>query len=435
MSKPSNAAETTSRDWSSFMRESYASRKPPVSGTVDVERLEQSAREKLKGREDAFSYVFCNAGTSATYHNNRKEFDKWKIVPRMLRDTTVRSIETSLFGVKYPAPLMLAPIGVQGIVHAEAELASAAAVGKLGLPFIMSSAATRSIEAVAKANGTGPRWYQLYWPSNDDITRSILSRIKASGFSALVVTLDCMMLGWRPRDIDAAYLPFFHSVGAQIGLTDPVFMARHRLEPISPEEVPAFPYDPAHLDALLQQGDEKTMQLVRLGADWIAQTNAGQFRSWEDLKFLREQWEGPLILKGILSVEDAELAIDAGVDGIVVSNHGGRQVDGAVPSLYALQKICQSAKVKQAQASGKFTVLVDSGVRTGSDMFKAIVLGAQGVLLGRPFIYGLAIAGQAGVENVVKSILAEFEITLGLCGYKNLEEIHGRGEEIMVRLD
>ncbi|CDO72216.1 hypothetical protein BN946_scf184970.g68 [Trametes cinnabarina] len=366
--------------WSNFMRDSYLGRAPPPCGTVNFQKLEAAAREKLRNREDAFLYVFGNAGTDETFHDNRKELSKWKLVPRQLRDVTHRSIETTIFGQKYPSPLFLAPIGVQGIVHREAELATAAAARELGVPMILSTAASRSIEAVAQANGTGQRWFQLYWPLNPEITLSLLKRAKENGYTTLVVTLDTMSLGWRPHDIDTAYLPFYHAVGAQIGLTDPVFMKGFGMEPFAHDDVPEFPYDPAKFDERIKQGDKKAAELCRLGVEWVHQVAEGVYHTWDQLAFVRKHWDGPLVLKGVLSVEDAELAINAGADGIVVSTHGGRQIDGSIPALWALEKICQAPRVQQAQLSGRFTVLYDSGIRTGTDIFRAIAIGAQGVL-------------------------------------------------------
>ncbi|KZT12186.1 FMN-dependent alpha-hydroxy acid dehydrogenase [Laetiporus sulphureus 93-53] len=418
---------------SSYQKTIYDSRQPPPLGTVDVDKAERIAREKLRDRQDAYMYVFGSAGTASTHDHNRREFDKWKIIPRMLRNVTSRKLETTLFGVKYPSPLLLAPIGVQGIVHSDGEEASAAAASNVGVPYIMSTASTRSIELVARANGSGPRWYQLYWPVSNDITLSILSRVKKAGFSALVVTLDTMLLGWRPHDIDTAYLPFFHGVGAQVGLTDPVYMAHKGLKPYSEDDKPAWPYVPNHLDELIRNGDKDAQERSMLGNGWISETTPGVFKTWDDLPFLRQHWNGPLVLKGIMCRQDAELAIDNGVDGIVVSNHGGRQVDGSISSLYALHQIMQSPKVKEAQASGKLTILFDSGIRTGSDIIKAVALGAQGVLYGRPYIYALAIGGQIGVESQLRAILADLDITLGLVGYKDLDEIRGKADEILVK--
>jgi lactate 2-monooxygenase len=298
--------------------------------------------------------------------------------------------------VKHPSPLFIAPIGVQGMVHPDGELATARAARALGVPFIMSTASTRSIEKVAEANGDGHRWYQLYWsvalapctfryrltttsprPKSNEIALSIMSRAKQSGFTGLVITLDTMILGWRPHDLDKSFIPFLHGVGIQVGTSDPVFMARQGLEPV--HEEPKFPYDQDALDAAAAAGDAVAERGLRLGKAWLGEANSGQFRSWEEVKLIRDNWDGPLVLKGIQSVQDAERAVEIGCDGIVVSNHGGRQIDGAIPSLHALDRICRSEKIKAAKEKG-FTVLFDSGIRTGSDIIKALALGAQAIL-------------------------------------------------------
>ncbi|EIN12180.1 oxidoreductase [Punctularia strigosozonata HHB-11173 SS5] len=445
--------------WSSYMLEIYAGMKPPAPlPTLDFGKMEQMAREKMKDQigaydpltpvvespkageltipgprgAEAYMYTFGSAGTSSTERANRKAFETWRIVPRMLRDATVRNIETTIFGVKHPSPLFIAPIGVQGMVHPDGELATARAAQALGVPFIMSSASTRSIENVAEANGSGHRWYQLYWPKSDDITLSILSRAKRAGYSALVITLDTMILGWRPHDLDKSFIPFMYGVGIQVGTSDPVFMARHDLPPV--HETPSWPYDQPAIASAALAGDPAARRAMQLGKEWLGEANSGRFRSWDELKLVRDHWAGPIVLKGIQSVRDAEKAAEVGCDGIVVSNHGGRQVDGALPSLYALDRICRSEKIRAAKENG-FTVLFDSGIRTGSDVIKAIALGAQGILLGRPFMYGLMLAGQAGVEQVVRNILADTEITLGLIGYSSIADIYDKREEIVEKLD
>ncbi|KAI0770659.1 FMN-dependent alpha-hydroxy acid dehydrogenase [Fomes fomentarius] len=421
--------------WSGYMRELFSSRQPPPLGSVDPDKIEQLARERLRDHSGSFNFVFGNAGSGETYAANRAAFKRWQIVPRMLRDVTYRNIETTLFGVKYPAPLLIAPIGVQGLMHEDGELATARAAESLGIPMILSGAASRSLEAVAKANGNGHRWFQLYWPVKDEFTLSILSRAKASGYSALIVTVDTMAVGWRPFDVDTSFLPFIHSVGCQVALSDPAFMKAQGLDAFTDaESTPEFPYDPRKVDELDKNGDAKTKKLIELAGAWGGQAVNGVFRTWEHVRFLRQNWDGPLILKGILSVEDAEIAVDEGIDGFIVSNHGGRQIDGSISSLLALERIMQSPKVKAAQASGKLTVLFDSGIRSGADIFRAIALGAQGVLLGRTYAYALAIAGQAGVESLVKSILADFELSLGLAGFKNIAEIQGKAGEVTIKV-
>ncbi|KAJ6554963.1 oxidoreductase [Mycena vulgaris] len=421
--------------WSDYMASIYRGKKgtQPL-GTVSFDEIEAKAKETLKDYPGAFMYAGGSAGIYSTYRVNLRAFEKYRIVPRMLVDATIRTLETTIFGVKHSSPIFIAPIGVQGIFTAEAELAPARAAKNLGVPFIMSTASSRSIEDVAEANGDGHRWYQLYWPATHEVLLSILSRAKASGFTALVVTLDTMLLGWRPHDLATSYIPFGHGVGIQVGTSDPVFMKRMGREPVvSPR--PKFPYDSVEMDRLFVEGDKEVRDAVYLGSEWLKECNSGLFHSWEELRFIREHWDGPLVLKGIQSIGDAEKSLDYGVDGIIVSNHGGRQVDGAIPSLTALSLIMRSPTVKAAQASGKLAVLFDSGIRTGPDIIKALALGAQAVLLGRPWLYGGVVAGQAGIEQVLRHIHADLDGTLGLSGFTSLDQVQGKAEEILVEID
>lgn len=420
------------KGWSGYCISLYSARKPPPFGTVIVEEIEAKAKEKLKDYTGAFYYVAGNAGTFSTYKANRDAFNDWKIIPRMLVDATHRSLETTIFGVRHSSPLIIAPIGVQGMTHPEGDLASARAAAKVGIPYTFSSAATRTPEQIAQANGNGHRFYQLYWPKSPDITLSLLSRAKKAGYSALIVTLDTMLLGWRPADLKTACLPFIHGYGCSAGFSDPVFMARFGLQP-DDSTFATFPYDPEKLDKLYFDGDEKIKQQVFLATEWMKEVNSGRFVKWEDVKFLREHWEGPLILKGIQTVEDAEKATIIGVDGIVVSNHGGRQVDGAMASLNALALIMKSPVVLAAKKKG-FTILFDSGIRTGPDVIKAIAIGADAVLLGRSYIYGMILDGSDGVEAVIRSLLADTETTLGLSGYNSLDEIRGNADKVLMHV-
>ncbi|TRM67374.1 FMN-dependent dehydrogenase [Schizophyllum amplum] len=416
----------------------YQSRKGPRAlGTVRFAEIEEKARQVLKDHPEAFWYAYGSAGTGGTCDANLRAFTKFAIVPRMLVNASPpnRSLEVTLFGTKYPAPVLVAPIGVQNIFHPDAEEASAAAAGRVGLPYLMSTASSRSIEIVARANGPGkPRWYQLYWPRTQEITLSLLSRAKAAGFSALIVTLDTMTVGWRPHDLAHAYLPFAHSVGCQVGRSDPVFMAKFGRKPIV-EERPIFPYRPEQRDAEFAAGDEKAKEDVLLGREWLGEISSGTFRGWEDLELVRKNWEGPLILKGIQSVRDAEMALAHGADGIIVSNHGGRQVDGALPSLFALERIMRSEKIRKAQATGKLTILFDSGIRSGPDIVKALALGAQAVLLGRPWLYGMIAGGQAGAEQVLQHTISDLDTTMALSGLRTVSDVQGMGEEVVVRVD
>ncbi|KZT28715.1 oxidoreductase [Neolentinus lepideus HHB14362 ss-1] len=422
-----------STSWSKYMQDLYNTRAPPVLKSLNIDELEKNFIETLKDSPEAWTYVVAGAGTSSTTHANRAEFDKWKILPRMLRDAENRSLQTTILGKKKASPIFIGPVGAHGLVHKDAELATARAAAKVGVTFCLSSPSTRSMEEVAKANGDGERWFQLYWPKSHDITKSLLKRAKDNGFTALIVTLDTMVLGWRIHDIEKLYSPASYGVGVQNALSDPVFMARYGLQPIY-GDYPDFPFNQPKVQAAIAAGDEKITQRAKLASDWV-QEIGGKFKTWEDLKLLREAWDGPIVLKGIQHVADAEKALEFGIEGIIVSSHGGRQIDGATPSLYALDKICLSPKIKAAQESGKFTVLFDSGIRTGSDVIKALALGAQGVLIGRLFMYSLAIAGEAGVEQILRSLLADTEITMGLAGFKELSEFQGKRDEILVKLD
>ncbi|KAI6115261.1 FMN-dependent alpha-hydroxy acid dehydrogenase [Pisolithus thermaeus] len=421
--------------WTNYLVDIYVQGRPPVLGTVNIKNIEEKAQEAMKDHIAAYMYTFGSAGTCSTDLANRRAFENYRLVPRMLVDVSNRNIETTIFGVTYPSPLLVAPVGVQGVLHPDAELATATAASDVGVPFIMSTASTRSIEDVAKANGPhGHRWYQLYWPRTAEVTLSILRRAKANGFTALVITLDTMLLGWRPHDLETAYLPFAYGVGIQVGTSDPVFMQRSGLPPRENERT-KFPFEPEKIrKAALEHSDEEALRNMSLGKEWKAELNSGVFRTWDDLKFIQDNWEGPIVLKGIQRVADAEKAIAHGIDGIVVSNHGGRQIDGAIGSLDALNNIMKSRKVRAAQKSGKLAVLFDSGVRTGTDVVKALAMGAQGVLIGRPVMYGLATAGQEGVEQILLQTICEMHITLGLCGYGSVNEIIGKKDEVLVNL-
>jgi lactate 2-monooxygenase len=349
--------------------------------------LEQKAREVMEPR--AYDYVAGGAGGENTMRANLEAFYRWRIVPRMLRDVSVTNISTELLGAKLPAPILLGPVGVQGIVHAEAELATGRAAAKLGLPFVLSTVSSQSIEKVAQAMGAGLRWFQLYWGKNPELTASMLQRAEKAGYTALVVTLDTSMLGWRERDLEHGYLPFFSGEGLSNYFGDPVFRALLRETPEN---------DP-----------------VEAARTW-ASIFTNSTLTWKDLGFLRQGTKLPILLKGILHADDAARAVDCGVDGVIVSNHGGRQVDGGVAALDALPEVMKAA-------GGKIPVLFDSGIRRGADVMKALALGARVVLVARLYIWGLAVAGEAGVRDAMLNLLADFELTMALSGFTSLREL------------
>jgi lactate 2-monooxygenase len=347
---------------------------------VSPEEWEARAAEKLD--PGPFDYIAGGAGSESTMRANLEAFGQWRLRPRMLTGNRERDLSVEVLGTTSPAPFLLAPIGVLSIAHPEGEVAVARAAAATGVPMILSSAASHSLEEVAEAMGDAPRWFQLYWVNDREVTLSLVARAEAAGYRAIVVTLDTLTLGWRPRDLSRAYLPFVTGEGCAQFFSDPVF--RSKLDRPPEEDV-----------------------LAAAVAMLATFPNLGL--TWDDLRWLRGQTELPLLVKGVLTDEDAVRARDCGVDGVVVSNHGGRQVDGAVAALDALVEVRDALGPEAA-------VLMDGGIRRGADVLKALALGADAVLLGRPYAYGLAVGGQEGVETVVRYLMAETDLTLALLG-------------------
>jgi lactate 2-monooxygenase len=358
------------------------------------EALEQRAERQLT--RGAFGYVAGGAGAEDTMRANREAFRRWRILPRMLRDVSRRDLGTTVLGTPMPAPVMLAPVGVQSIVHPDAEVAVARAAAATGVPMVLSTASSRSIEEVAEAQGDAPRWFQLYWPRDRDLAASLLGRAERAGYGAIVVTLDTWMLAWRPRDLELAYLPFLQGEGIANYLSDPVFRA-------------ALPAPP----------EEDMAGAVRHFLTVFSDPSV----TWAGLSFLRENTRLPIVLKGILHPDDARRAVDHGVDGILVSNHGGRQVDGSIAALDALPGVVDAVPET-------LPVLFDSGIRSAADAFVALALGARAVLLGRPYVWALAVAGEEGVAELLRGFLAELDLTFALTGHTRPDEL---GREALVR--
>jgi lactate 2-monooxygenase len=356
---------------------------------VAADEWERAAADALE--PGPFDYIAGGAGAEATLRANREAFERARLRPRMLAGNVRRELAVDVLGTRSPFPFLLAPVGVLSIAHPEGELAAARAAAGLEVPFILSSAASHSIEEVAEAMGDAARWFQLYWVSDREICASLVRRAAAAGYGAIVVTVDTLLLGWRPRDLRKAYLPFIRGEGCAQFFSDPVF--RSRLERPPEDDVVA-------------------------AAVTMLSTFPNLALTWDDLAWLREQTEVPLLVKGVLRADDARRAFDAGADGLVVSNHGGRQVDGAVASLDALVEV-------RREVGGDRTVLVDGGVRGGSDVLKALALGADAVLLGRPYVYALAVGGQAGCEAVLRHLAAEIDLTLALIGACSVAELDG----------
>jgi L-lactate dehydrogenase (cytochrome) len=376
-------------DFADYYREIYArglgGETPSIP--VSVAELERRAAEAMDER--AANYVLAGAGSEGTMDANREAFERRRIVPRMLRDVAKRDLSTTVLGTAMPAPLMLAPIGVQKAVHPDGELATARAAAGLGLPMVASTASAFTLEEIAEAGGDAPRWFQLYWPNDRDLAASFAGRAEAAGYGAIVLTVDTFVPGWKPRDLQQAWLPFLNGVGVANYFQDPVFRAA--LEKTPEEDIGA-------------------------ATGHFLGIQANPSLNWDDLAWLREQTELPIVIKGIQHADDAREAAKRGIDGIVVSNHGGRQVDGAIGSLDALPGIAEAV-------GGDLAILFDSGIRSGSDAIKALALGADAVCLGRPYIWGLALEGQPGVETVLKMVLAELDLTLALCGYTRPDQL------------
>jgi len=345
--------------------------------------LEAKAKEKLSA--EAWAYVAGAAGLESTMAANRAAFERVAIAPHMLAGAGARDLSCELFGMTMSAPIFTAPIGVLEMAHAEADLAVARAAAAVDMPLIISSQASFPMEEIAKANGDGPRLFQLYWGKSDAIAESFVRRAEACGCKAIAITLDTTILGWRPCDLDLGFLPFLKAQGIAQYTSDPAFRA---LLPQTPEENPqaaAFMFTQVFSDP---------------SVDWA---RIAKIRSWTKL---------PVILKGILRADDAVKAVAEGYDGILVSNHGGRQVDGAIAALDALPGVVAAVK-------GKIPVLFDSGVRCGADIFKALALGAKAVCVGRPYVYGLALGGQAGAQTVLEYLRSELDLTMALAGARN----------------
>lgn len=397
---------------------------------VDFEKLKAEARQAMS--KEGYAYMAGGAGTEDTILENREAFKRWRIVPRTLQDVSERDSSVELFGDRLPSPFLLAPIGALEMAHDEADLAAGRAAAKEGIPFVFSNQASVPLEDVAEAMGDGPRWFQLYWSTSNDLVESFVSRAEACNCSAIVVTLDTTLLGWRPRDLDLAHLPFLRGMGIAQYTSDPVFEQLLEKETDSREDLSEerslnistlkvlFDLVTSHPGGLLENlTSGKPLQAVQTFINIYSRPSL----TWDDLAFLRSLTDLPILLKGVLAPEDGRKAVEADVDGVIVSNHGGRQVDGAVAALDALPGVAEAI-------DGQMPVLFDSGIRSGADIFKALALGAEAVLIGRPYCYGLAAGGEAGARSVIRNFKADVDLTMGLAGCQSIGEIR---RELLVR--
>lgn len=402
--------------WQDRQRESFwmlnDGKFPPFNTRPDL--LEAKARESLS--QNGRLYAESNAGFGWTHEANRQAFYRHRLIPEMLVDTNKRDTTCTLFGHKCAAPIGFAPVGINKIYNSAGEIPVAKVAGELGLPYGLSTAGSSSIEDVAAANDRGRqlpnavhvegadetqpiRFFQLYMPHDDELTISLLKRAHSSGYTACILTLDTWQLGWRHDDVATSNYAFYRGIGAELGLTDPVFQKRLAAKGIDPKK------DPEHAAQM-----------------WIDENVwHGRAFSWEKIPWVLKTWKDisgglPFLLKGIQSVGDAQKAVDHGCDGIVVSNHAGRQVDGAIASMDALENIIR------AGIGEKIVVTFDSGVRGAADVMKALCLGAKFVWVGRLWIWGLSIMGEEGVRHVMRSLLAEFDIAMAVGGFRNMDD-------------
>jgi len=422
---PAASRGISRRTQSDIYRAGISGARPAVP--VDADALEAAAKRRLSA--EAFAYIAGGAGAERTMTANRAAFGRWQVWPRPLRDVSERDLSIGFLGRRRPSPLLLAPLGVMEMAHPDADLAVARAAASLGVPYTLSNQASVPMEAVREAAPDGARLFQLYWSASDELNASLLRRAEESGCEAIVVTLDTHLLGWRTRDLDLAYLPFTRGMGIAQYTSDPVFqqLVRERARgagsgakvKVTAKTVAAgltIARKGAALTGTESLRDNLRSPLPRAAVETFLDVFSTPALMWDDLAKAREWTSLPILLKGIVHPDDAARALDAGVDGVWVSNHGGRQIDQSVPTLEALPAVVD-------RVAGRVPVVFDSGIRQGADALIALALGATAVALGRPYAYGLGIAGEEGVREVVRNVLAELDITLGLSGHTSVDAL------------
>jgi lactate 2-monooxygenase len=410
------------RQRSIFVR-GLSGKRPVIPFTAQA--LRQLAKKNMSAA--AWAYIDGGAGNEESIRTNAAAFSHISILPHMMRPNETADFSSSLLGMNLAFPMLLAPIGALDLVCPGSDRIVARACRDTGVPFIFSNQAGTPMEACAAEMDDTPRWFQLYWSKSDELVLSLVRRAEACGCQAIVLTADTTLLGWRSRDLAMGYLPFLRGMGIAQYTSDPVFLdLLKKGERRAAAGAPKPTVNLTTISNLLRLKanhpggfwknlfSQEPLEAVRL----FISIYSNPALSWHKVTWLREQTRLPILIKGILRADDAAQAAACGADGIIVSNHGGRQVDGALPSLEALVRIRKALPAP-------FPILLDSGIRSGSDMFKALALGANAVLLGRPYAYGLAINRQQGVQDVVMNMLNDFELTARLAGCRNLAEING----------
>jgi lactate 2-monooxygenase len=386
---------------------------------ADGSTLERRAKKAMS--PTAWAYVSGGAGDGRTMRHNREAFERWRIVPRMLHGVTQRELVTSVLGTQLPSPVLLAPIGAASIVASNSDVTIARGAAAAGTPYVISSQGSNPMEDTAAAMGSTPFWYQLYWSTDEALVDSMIKRAETCGARALVVTLDATLLGWRPRDLNLGSLPFARGQGIAQYTSDPRFIELVRDRIVAATERAKTRVSLGALRTLVSMSREhpgsvrKNLQSPepRAAVETFLEIYSNPGLSWVHIATLRDRTSLPIVLKGILHPDDARRAMGLGIDGMIVSHHGGRQIDNAIASLDAL------VAIRQAVGSEP-TLLLDSGIRSGTDVLIALALGANACLIGRPYIYGLAIDGADGVRQAIENLVAELDLTMGLLGIPNI---------------
>ncbi|WP_454164371.1 alpha-hydroxy-acid oxidizing protein [Gordonia iterans] len=423
---------------------------------ADFAELERRARAEMSRR--AWAYIAGGAGEGRTMTANRRALDSWAIVPRVLRDVSERSLQTELFGQTLSAPVLFAPVGAGALAYPDADVHIGRAAAELGVPYIFSNQGCAPMEVVADAMEAvkpgAPRWFQLYWSTDDRLVDSLIRRAETMGAAALTVTLDTTMLGWRPQDLNLGSLPFARAEGIDQYTSDPSFweiVAERMRDAASTGETAkqevslgaiktllSIVRNMPELSGILSTGLKGRSSGLKGRSTGLKGRSSGLKErvtkgpaavqtfldiysrpslDWDDIASLREKTTLPIVLKGILHPDDARTAVELGIDGIIVSNHGGRQIDGEISSTDALVDVVDAVGEEDVK------ILIDSGFYTGSDVFKALALGADAVCIGRPHMYGLALNGADGARDAVANILAELDLTLGLSGHTSVADL------------
>ncbi|KUL24273.1 alpha-hydroxy-acid oxidizing protein [Actinoplanes awajinensis] len=403
---------------STIYRAGTLGRRPVVP--ADFAELERRARRVSSAK--AWAYVAGGAGEGRTMRRNRAAFDRWAIEPRMAAGTVGRDLSVDLLGTRLPSPLLLAPVGAGALMGRDSDLAIARGAAATGTPYVFSNQGCNPMEEAAAVMGDTPRWFQLYWSSDERLVDSLIARAERIGAGALVVTLDTTVLGWRPQDLNLGSLPFATGLGIAQYTSDPVFQQIVAERAGLPRDRPAVTLGAIRALLAMSRNHPGSFwanlrsPIPRASVETFLDIYSNPGLSWEHLATLKQRTRLPVVLKGILTEKDARRAFEIGVDAVVVSNHGGRQVDNAVASLDALVEI-------RAALGPEPTLIFDSGIRTGADVFTAIALGADAVLLGRPHLYGFALAGAHGVAEVIRNVVAELDLTMALTGVRSIAEI------------